>query len=84
MEGNRTGTQANLEGRLGRRSLRYLSQGLLGVLRMKALVRDVNLLASSVGSSCQLLLESEALPFWMGLREEREAGWQCLLLDFHL
>lgn len=27
---NRTGTQANLEGRLGRRSLRYLSQGVVG------------------------------------------------------
>lgn len=41
-------------------------RGLLGVLRIRALVRDVNLLASSVGSSCQLLLESSS-PSWLGV-----------------
>lgn len=33
-------------------------KGLRGVLRMSALVRGVNLLASSTGSSCQWLLEA--------------------------
>lgn len=41
-------------------------RGLLGVLRIRALVRDVNLLASSVGSSCQLPLES-SLPSLVGV-----------------
>lgn len=45
-------------------------RGLLGVLRTRALVRDVNLLASSSGSSRQLLLESSS-PSWVGVCERR-------------
>lgn len=45
-------------------------RGLLGVLMTRALVRVVNLLASSAGSSCQLLLEAR-LPAGVGPCEER-------------
>lgn len=48
-------------------------RGLLGVLRIRALVRDVNLLASSVGSSCQLLLESR-FPSLVGVCKSRWEG----------
>ena len=44
-------------------------RGLLGVLRIIILVRDVNLLASSVGSSSQLLELSS--PFWVGVCKRR-------------
>lgn len=40
-------------------------RGLLGVLRISILVRGVNLPASSMGSSCQLLEPSS--PFWVGV-----------------
>lgn len=58
-------------------------RGLLGVLRIRALVRDVNLLASSVGSSCQLLLESSS-PSWLGLCKEVGGGGNTYPHDFHL
>ena len=55
-------------------------RGLLGVLRIRALVRDVNLLASSVGSSCQLLLESSS-PSWLRLCKRR---WEGVAILSHL
>lgn len=52
--------------------------GLLGVLRIRALVREVNLLASSVGSSCQLLAESSS-PSWVGLCKRR---WEGMAINY--
>lgn len=48
------------------RVLGTFPRGLFGVLRTRTLVRAVNLLASSVGSSCQLSLDSGS-PSWEGL-----------------
>lgn len=60
------GLEPSLEGSLGGGLSGTFPKGLLGVLKTRALVRDVNLLASSVGSSCQLLAESSS-PSWVGL-----------------
>lgn len=53
-------------------------KGLLGVLRTRALVRGVNLLASSVGSSCQSLLYSNC-PLGAGHCNRRWEGQQYSL-----
>lgn len=53
-------------------------KGLLGVLRTRALVRGVNLLANSAGSSCQSLLDSSC-PLGAGLYKRRCKTQQYLL-----
>lgn len=53
-------------------------KGLLGVLRTRTLVRGVNLLASSVGSSCQSLLDPSC-PLGVGLCRRRWEGQRYLL-----
>lgn len=52
-------------------------KGLLGVLRTRTLVRGVNLLASSAGSSCQSLL-APSFPLGAGLCRRRWEGQQDL------